>query len=436
MPSQPSLATRALESLVGAAVLLDAELRIQAHTEAASALLGDLPRGIKAAKILCGAGENRPIAEALAGGEAAKALVQRPTSEGEIATLAVQATPIREAEGIVGWILVFSDTAGPPGSVSPQIGRVLTRDPAMQQLLRDVRRVAKSDARVLIRGETGSGKELIAEALHAESDRAAGPFRALNCAALPPNLLESELFGHVRGAFTGAVRDAPGQIRLADKGTLFLDEVAELPLELQAKLLRVLQDGSVLPLGGSEPRQVDVRFVSATHRSLRRQVEAGRFRADLMYRLRVIPLFLPPLRERAGDATMLAERFIAEHNKRGERSVEFLSEGAKAALEDYDWPGNVRELQNAIEYAFVMGDGPTLTEMDLPPEIRGAEPGKPLPMNLAAEFEREIPEEAQALLRALERAGGNKERAAASLGISRVTLWRKLRACGLDDAKS
>ena len=240
----------------------------------------------------------------------------------------------------------------------------------------------------------------------------------------------------MRGAFTGAVRDAEGHVRLAHGGTLFLDEIAELPLELQAKLLRVLQERVVLPVGAREAIPVDVRFVAATHRSLRREVDAGRFRADLMYRLRVVPVFLPPLRDRKVDIALLARYFVDERNKTSERSISRIAPGACDVLERYDFPGNVRELQNAVEYAFVMGEGPILTETDLPPEIRGEEPGAHASVNEPTPPEEELPPEARRILRALDRAGGNKERAARMLGISRVTLWRKLKGFGLLEQES
>ena len=210
-----------------------------------------------------------------------------------------------------------------------------------------------------------------------------------------------------------------------------MDEVGELPLEVQAKLLRVLQERNVIPIGGREPIDVDVRIISATHRSLREAVHQHEFRADLMYRLRVVPLFLPPLRERATDVEVLAKHFCKQLAKDTGREIQRITPGAVRALEDYPWPGNVRELQNAIEYAMVMGDGPVLTDSDLPPEILGGEPGAPA-MNTGGEVADNLPDEARQLLRALERAGGHHGRAAQALGLSRVTLWRRLRSYGLD----
>ncbi|MDW8362031.1 MAG: sigma 54-interacting transcriptional regulator [Myxococcales bacterium] len=309
-----------------------------------------------------------------------------------------------------------------------------TRCTAMKRVFRLVERAARSEAAVLLRGETGTGKELAAIALHRLSPRASGPFRAINCAALPATLLESELFGHVRGAFTGAVRDHPGVFRSASGGTLFLDEVAEMPLDLQAKLLRVLETRTVVPVGGRDPIRVDVRIVSATHTGLRAAVAAGRFRADLMYRLRVVPIFLPALRERPGDVALLTDRFIEELNARGGRRVRRVSPHARRLLDRYPWPGNVRELRNALEYAYVMGDGETLRPDDLPPEVAvgtpeteeiHAEPAPPGQLGASPSSEADLVRDA------LRRAQGSRGLAARLLGISRVTLWRRMRALGL-----
>ena len=314
-----------------------------------------------------------------------------------------------------------------------------TQDAGMKALFEIVGKVAREDVPVLVRGETGAGKELVAQALHALSPRAAGPFRAINCAALPAALLESELFGHVRGAFTGAVRDQVGHFQHADRGTLFLDEVAELPLEVQAKLLRVLETQSILPVGGRDPIPVDVRIVSATHRALRAEVEAGRFRADLMYRLRVIPVFLPPLRERPGDLALLVGRLVTEANARARRTVVRISSDALAALERHDWPGNVRELKNALAYAYAIGDGPVLTLADLPPEISGqtrpgAGPVRPATGHFFGVLEspQDGTSEAERIQALLARHRGNRDRVAAAMGMSRVTLWRRMKKLGLE----
>jgi transcriptional regulator with PAS, ATPase and Fis domain len=308
-----------------------------------------------------------------------------------------------------------------------------TQDAAMKRMFRVVERVAQDDVTVLVRGETGAGKELVARAIHTLSPRSQGPFVAINCAALPENLLESELFGHARGSFTGAVKDTPGHVQMAHRGTLFLDEVAEMPLAVQAKLLRVVETHTVIPVGAREPIPVDVRVVSATHRSLRKEVEAGRFRADLMYRLRVIPIFLPALRDRPGDIRLLSERLIDALNATRRRRIEHLSPAALEVLTHYDFPGNVRELKNILTYAYTIGDGPILLHSDLPPELfetapEASPPGPPVP---AAAPEAAPSPEAARILRALERTGGSRERAAQLLGMSRVTLWRRMREIGI-----
>lgn len=440
---EPSAIVRtALAEVAGAAIVLDDQFRIVDATSEAEELVGRaLPRGVSAPEILCGDGPERPVADALAAGLPVSATIHRPKGAANAGFLSVRAMPLQQNATKMGWLLLLdADVLAANHPDAPvEIGGILTRDKAMKKLLADVRKVARTNASVLVRGETGSGKELVARALHSSSNRNKGPLRTLNCAALPPALLESELFGHVRGAFTGAVRDQKGHVELAHGGTLFLDEVAELPLELQAKLLRVLQEKVVVPVGGRDPIEVDVRFVAATHRSLRQEVAAGRFRADLMFRLRVVPLFLPPLRARRTDISLLAWRFIEKMNAENDRHVARLSPGALRALENYDWPGNVRELMNAIEYAFVMGDGPILTEADLLPEIRGERPAyldEPASHEEAAApepMDRELDPEERQILEALQKARGNRQEAAAILGYSRITLWRKLKAMGLDE---
>jgi transcriptional regulator with PAS, ATPase and Fis domain len=363
------------------------------------------------------------VAEALARGESASAEISRPTLDGEL-IISVRTAPLRQNGRLHGHLLMLTPL-GKASSGLTQSHGLLTKSEAMRSLLRIAEKVAASDASVLVRGETGAGKELVARAIHRMSPRRDKPFAAINCAALPPQLIESELFGHVRGAFTGAVRDSEGTFRHAEGGTIFLDEVAELPLEVQAKLLRVTQERTVLPVGGTKPIPVNVRLISATHRSLRTEVKAGRFRADLMYRLRVVPLFLPSLRQRPEDIEALATHFLGRLNETStSRQVARIAPGALDALLHHSWPGNVRELHNAVEYAFLLGDGPVLSEGDLPPELRENftefESRVPVP-------DGQLPPKAQKIARALERAGGNRSRAAASLGISRSTLWRRMK---------
>ena len=419
----------AIEQLAGAAVVVDDKLGILHATREAEALIGSaMPRGVSIVKLLCGAAEHRPIAEGLARGVATSGIVERPGPDGGMRAIQVSATPIAPDGRRLGWLIVLGYDEARPADEAVLFHGMWTRDPAMKRAFHVIERAAAREVSVLVRGPTGSGKELVAHAIHALSARAAGPFRAINCAALPATLLESELFGHVKGAFTGATRDHQGIFRGAHGGTLFLDEVAEMPLELQAKLLRVLETRTVIPVGATEAVAVDVRIVAATHQSLRAAVEQGRFRADLMYRLRVVPVFLPPLAARAGDVELLAHKLVEQLNDQGGRRVTRIAPAALEALVEYAWPGNVRELRSALEYAYVVGDGAVLVEADLPPEVTGVESVAPNAAIVPGAIE---PPEAHRIRAAIERAAGNRERAAQTLGISRATLWRRMRRYGL-----
>lgn len=298
----------------------------------------------------------------------------------------------------------------------------------MMEFFELLRRVARADVSVLIRGESGTGKELVAQTIHKLSARKEGPFRAVNCATFTSELLASELFGHVRGAFTGAVRDRKGLFELADKGIVFLDEVAEIPMDIQARLLRVLQEQCFVPVGGADRKKVDVRVVSATNKALRTEVAKGTFREDLMYRIRVVPLFLPPLVDREGDVELLAWHFIDEFNERAglPRKITGISARAFEAMLAYRWPGNIRELRNVIEYAFVIGDGEVLCLNDLTPEIRGEPPPNREDVDDLEEQER------REIIAALKAAGGHRGDAADRLGMSRTTLWRRMKEMGIE----
>lgn len=301
---------------------------------------------------------------------------------------------------------------------------LITRDPGMLQVIQVIRNVAETDATVLVRGESGTGKELVAHAIHLEGRRRQRPFVAVNCASFSPTLLESELFGHVKGAFTGANSARKGIFAQADGGTLFLDEVAELPIELQAKLLRVLQERVFVPVGGHTPIEVDVRVIAATHRALREEVRAGRFREDLMFRLRVVPIFLPSLHQRPLDIDLLLRHFVESFNRQGPRMVAGFSPEAMRALLDHAWPGNIRELRNVVEYAFAVGRGPTIGVEELPPELREKrrEPvARPSPTASDANRIREALDEAQ----------GDLDKAAQILGVSRTTFWRMRKRVGV-----
>ncbi|MGZ8180618.1 MAG: sigma-54 interaction domain-containing protein [Methylobacter sp.] len=315
-----------------------------------------------------------------------------------------------------------------PNPGKPGFQGLLSRSPAMQAVFQIIQNAAETEATVLVRGESGSGKELVAKAIHDLSGRRNAPFLAINCAALSSSLLDSELFGHVRGAFTGAVKDHSGLFQRAHGGTLFLDEVAELPLDLQAKLLRVIQERNFIPVGGDRSIDVDVRIVAATHRSLREEVKMGRFREDLMYRLRVVPIFIPPLRERREDISLLIWHFIQLHNADNFRRIEKIDPQAMRALLDYTWPGNIRELHNVVEYAFAVGRGTTLRCSELPPEFREQRNIEPQPVQNTPLSEAE---ESAAIRQALEQSNGKVTQAARSLGMSRATFWRKRKIYGV-----
>ncbi len=293
---------------------------------------------------------------------------------------------------------------------------VITGSPAMLQVCRTIEKVAPADVGVLLYGESGTGKEVLARALHHLSPRARAPFIAINCAAIPENLLESELFGHEKGAFTGAVKQTPGKIELADGGTLFLDEIGDLALALQVKLLRFLQQRVVERVGGRKEIPVDVRVVCATHQDLTELISQNRFREDLFYRLSELVITIPPLRERYGDATLLAQHFLVRYGNEQGRSFLGLSQDALNAIDAYEWPGNVRELENRMKRAVVMTDGKRITSGDLD---LATDPEDD-PLNLKKVRERA---EYQALQRALSQVGGNISKAAKLLGVSRPTLY-------------
>ncbi|MBA3463850.1 MAG: sigma 54-interacting transcriptional regulator [Deltaproteobacteria bacterium] len=348
--------------------------------------------------------------------------------------------------------------AGPPGD-----GELIGRSEAAQRVVAFVKRVGPSDATVLLGGESGAGKEMVARAIHRSSRRAKGPCVAVNCAALTETLIESELFGHEKGAFTGATEKKAGRFEMADKGTLFLDEVGELPLGLQTKFLRVLEERRFERVGGQKAIEVDVRMVAATNRDLAEMVKRGTFREDLYYRLNVITIDVPPLRERLDDVPLLAEHFLARFRQQAARRISGFAPDAIAAMTRYSWPGNVRELRNAIERAIVLGDREQIHAMDLPPQVlaqaapprtRTSPPTPPLgssmsgapapsisnvtidvsppaapprsqPQPAVARSLREL--EKEGILAALAATGGNKAQAASILEIDRSTLYKKLK---------
>jgi two-component system NtrC family response regulator len=312
---------------------------------------------------------------------------------------------------------------------SPMQG-IITRDPGMIKMCRSVEKVAPSDATVLLLGESGVGKELLARALHRLSPRSAERFVAINCAAIPENLLESELFGYEKGAFTGANKQTRGKIEFAHGGTFFLDEVGDLSLALQAKILRFLQERVVEHIGGREEIPVDVRIVCATHQNLKKLIEEGRFREDLYYRLSEIVIAIPPLRDRHGDAALLAHAFMHKFSREEGRSIRGFKQDALHAIEAYPWPGNVREMENYIKRAVIMTDGSQIGAEDLG---LSAPAGEPEPVNL-----REVRDEAErkAIIKALSRVDGNILAAAELLGVSRPTLYDLVDRHGLKQSGS
>jgi len=303
------------------------------------------------------------------------------------------------------------------GSADAPLAGIISRDPGMLKVCRQVEKVAPSSATTMVLGESGTGKEVIARALHQGSPRAKERFMAINCAAIPETLLESELFGYEKGAFTGAVKQTKGKVEAANGGTFFLDEVGDLPMPLQAKLLRFLQERVIERVGGHEEIPVDVRIVCATHQNLKELVKAGRFREDLYYRLSEIVLTIPPLRERDGDSVLLAQHFKNRFCAQEGRANLHFSPDALAQIAHHDWPGNVREMENCIKRAIIMADGPAITADDL--GLSGA-PVEEEPFNL-----RQVRDEAEyrAIVRALARVEGNIVKASELLGVSRPTLY-------------
>ena len=346
------------------------------------------------------------------------------TKTGEYRRIEMRVTRMLDGEGRLSGVLSsFKDVTDflslqLRAAEMSRFGNIIGQDSKMLSIFKQIRDVADYDFPVHLFGETGTGKELVANAIHSESRRAGAPFVPINCGALPEGLIESELFGHVRGAFSGAVRDKKGRFELADGGTVFLDEVAELSNTMQVKLLRFLQEGKFERVGGEQTLSVNVRVISATNRNLKREVERGRFREDLFYRLNVIPIQLPPLRERKTDIPLLIDHFLKDAARRYDREPLALSPAALALMLDYRWPGNVRELQNAIQFAFVRCGGRLVEADHLPLELRGAEAcGRRGPVRKLA------PEEVR---KALARTGGNKVKSAKLLRVCRATLYRFL----------
>ena len=363
----------------------------------------------------------------------------RGSTEGEIKTREGQAVPMRanymalknEDGRIVGGLATISDLSLKYQFNSEIKGRytfydMVGKDPAIQKIFDIVPVVASSDATILIEGPTGTGKDVLAKVIHHASTRSKKPLVKVNCAALPDNLLESEMFGYVKGAFTGADKDKPGRFQEADGGTIFLDEIGDLPLSLQAKLLRVLEDKEFYPLGSRKTTKVDVRIISATNQNLDRLVRERRFREDLFYRLNVMRLDLPPLRDRKGDIPLLISHILKRLSATRDTLVEKFSYDAMEVLLNYNYPGNVRELENIIEHALIVCQGKIIERNHLPLSLQGG--SAPRPAEEAPSFDRSIESSEKAIiLDMLQKFNWNKGKTASALNINRTTLWRKMK---------
>jgi two-component system response regulator AtoC len=377
--------------------------------------------------------------------------VTKPWDSKELKGILMQAVErfflLRENRRLLGQLEQYAGVLSREAHGEYNFGAIVGESPGLRDVLAKVEQVAQTAATVLLRGETGTGKEIVARAIHINSQREARPFVRVNCAALAAGVLESELFGHEKGAFTGAVARRAGRFELADGGTLFLDEVGDIPADVQVKLLRVLQERELERVGGVETVKVDVRVVSATHRDLEALIAEGKFREDLYYRLNVFPITLPPLRDRTSDIPLLVEHFVQKFGQSTGKPVRGADPGAIAELRAYPWPGNVRELENVIERAMILTKGPLLTAVDLDFGRRlgagaatapaGRPAGAATPASEGGDssrsfYKRISEQERNEIIAAVERAHGNIAHAARSLGINRSTLYYRMRKHDLE----
>ncbi|MCB2193815.1 MAG: sigma 54-interacting transcriptional regulator [Deltaproteobacteria bacterium] len=436
----PALNQLILNSITEGVFTVDPQMRIVSFNRAAEEITGISPEqavGSKCHQVLRAAicGTSCPLRQSMATGEPGLEVdVEISGAQGQRLPVRIRTAVLRDDLGrVVGGVETFRDL-----SEVYHLRKKLTsgytlcdlkgKSKAMRQLFGVLPAAARSGATVLIRGESGTGKELVARACHDLSNLHQGPFVAVNCAAIPEALMESELFGHVRGAFTGADRDREGRLSAAKGGTLFLDEVGDLQPGIQVKLLRTLDSGEYTMLGSNQVRHAEVRVVAATHRDLEKGMAKGNFRQDLYYRLNVVDLRVPPLRKRREDIPLLAHHFLESLAAERGEPVRKVTPGAMARLMEYSWPGNVRELKNALEHALVLAQDKAVDIKHLPISLQNGShieaEANYLPLNL-------VQREREAIVEALARQGGHRARAAASLGISTTTLWRKMKAYGI-----
>jgi PAS domain S-box-containing protein len=430
-----------LESICDGVFTVDSEWRITSFNRAAEQITGtsrEQAIGQRCSEVfrssMCEA--NCALRQTL---ESGQPIINRSgyiiTAAGQRVPISISTAVLRDKDGtIIGGAETFRDLSEVEAlrkqlNERYQLGDLISHSPAMHDIFNLITAVASSsDTTVLIQGETGTGKELVAKAIHNLSSRALEPFIALNCGALPDNLLESELFGHKKGAFTGASTDKPGRFSLAGKGTLFLDEIGEISSALQVRLLRVLQEHSYEPLGATKAQKSHARIIAATNRNLSEMVKAGTFRQDLFYRIQVVQIDLPPLRERMEDITLLTEHFISHFNQLLNKQITSISPEAMACLVAHDWPGNVRELENIIERAFVICPDSVIARRHLPVALQSTIPlDEPL---LDMQTHRDS-HERQLIINALERNHYNRTAAARELNIHKTTLYRKINALAI-----